>query len=146
MNLYYELTNGRSIGPLPDYLAMNDTDVLQLLQTQIRIGLWRSDLETGHTFCSAEAARLFGLPEPDGPINFGMASMAIHPEDEPVALELIETTAREKGAYQMVMRVMDDETARYRYVRVVGRYRDRDSGGGELIGICHEIPDDRQCV
>lgn len=141
MNLYYQLTSGRSLGPLPAYLDMNDIDVLRLVQTQVALGLWRSDLETGHTFCSRESCRIFGLPETDGPIDFALASRAIHPEDEAVALELIENTAREKGSYHFVMRVAADEAGQYKYVRVVGRYRAKDNGAGEIIGICHEIPD-----
>lgn len=144
MNLYYQLVNGRSLGPLPDYLDMNDADVLRILQAHVRIGIWRSDLDSGHTFCSAEARRIFGLPDTDGPIDFSLAARAIHPEDEPMALELIETTAREKGSYQFVMRVAERGSGDYRYVRVVGRYRAKENGAGDIIGICHEIPADAQ--
>lgn len=140
MNLFYEMNTGFSPGPLPAYLHMSDADVLRLLQTQIKIGLWRSDLEMGHTFCSAEAARLFGVPSTNGPIDFGIASRAIHPEDHDLALELIETTGREKGSYQFVMRVADADDGEYRFVRVIGRYRAKANGGGEIIGICHEVP------
>lgn len=142
VNLYYQLVNGRSLGPLPAYLDMNDADVLRILQAHIRIGIWRSDLDSGHTFCSAEVRRIFGLPDTDGPIDFSLAASAIHPEDEPLALELIETTAREKGSYQFVMRVAEAGGGDYRYVRVVGRYRAKENGAGDIIGICHEIPED----
>lgn len=142
VNLYYQLVNGRSLGPLPAYLDMNDADVLRILQAHIRIGIWRSDLDSGHTFCSAEVRRIFGLPDTDGPIDFSLAARAIHPEDEPLALELIETTAREKGSYQFVMRVAEAGGGDYRYVRVVGRYRAKENGAGDIIGICHEIPED----
>ncbi len=144
MNLYYQLVNGRSLGPLPDYLDMNDADVLRILQAHVRIGIWRSDLDSGHTFASTEARRIFGLPDTDGPIDFSLAARAIHPEDEPMALELIETTAREKGSYQFVMRVAERGSGDYRYVRVVGRYRAKENGAGDIIGICHEIPADTQ--
>lgn len=141
MNLYYELTGDASPGPLPPYLDMSDRDLLRLLQTQVNIGLWRSDLEIGHTFCSAEACRLFGVPKTDGPIDFGIASRAIHPEDIELALELIETTVREKGSYQFVMRVNNGgDGASYKFVRVIGRYRAKANGAGEIIGICHEVP------
>ncbi|MCD2180365.1 PAS domain-containing protein [Rhizobium sp. C1] len=140
MNLYYELTNDGSPGPLPAYLDMSDGDIIRLLQRQIAIGVWRSDLEAGLTFCSAEACRLFGLPETEGPIDFGIASKAIHPEDHDLALELIETSVREKGSYLFVMRVASGDAGQYRFVRVIGRYRDKANGGGEIIGICHEIP------
>lgn len=140
LNLYYEVTANVSPGPLPSYLDMSDGELIRLLQTQVKIGLWRSDLEAGHTFCSAEAARLFGVPRTDGPIDFGIASRAIHPEDHDLALELIETTVREKGSYQFVMRVADADTRQYRFVRVIGRYRAKANGGGEIIGICHEVP------
>ena len=140
MNLYYEVTTSVSPGPLPAYLGMSDADLIRLLQTQVKIGLWRSDLEIGHTFCSAEACRLFGQPQTDGPIDFGVASRAIHPEDHDLALELIETTVREKGSYQFVMRVNNGRDEGYKFVRVIGRYRAKANGGGEIIGICHEIP------
>jgi PAS domain-containing protein len=140
LNLYYELTNGASPGPLPAYLDMSDADILRLLSLEIRIALWRSHLDVGHTFCSAEAARLFGVEETSGPIDFGIASKAIHPEDQALALEMIETTVRERGAYQFVMRVAVGDPAEYRFVRVIGRYRAKANGGGEIIGICHEIP------
>lgn len=146
MNLYYQLVNGRSLGPLPSYLDMNDADALRILQAHIRIGVWRSDLDSGHTFASTEARRIFGLPDTDGPIDFSLASRAIHPEDEPMALELIETTAREKGSYQFVMRVAERGSGDYRYVRVVGRYRAKENGAGDIIGICHEIPTDAQPI
>lgn len=142
MNLYYKSTDWRSLGTLPSYLDMSDADVLKLVQKHINLGLWRSDLEAGHTFGSAEACRLFGLPVTTGPLDFGLAAKAIHPEDQTLALELIETTIREKGSYQFVMRVKAGDTDRYRYVRVIGRYRAKASGGGEIIGICHEVPGD----
>ncbi len=142
LNLYYQLAEGRSLGALPSFLDMSDVDVLRLIQKHVRIGIWRSDLEAGHTFCSVEAARLFGVPETDGPIDFGIASKAIHPEDQTLALELLETTAREGGSYQYVVRVKERDADRYSYVRVVGRYRAKSNGKGEIIGVCHEIPAD----
>lgn len=118
---------------------MSDADVLRLLQTRVRIGLWRSDLDSGHLFFSPEVSRLFGLPETDGPVNVGVGSEAIHPEDAPVALELLETISREKGSAQIVLRVRSGEAEEYKYVRLVGCYRNRQDGTGEIIGICHEI-------
>lgn len=140
MNLYYQITRSRSLGPLPPYLDMSDADVLRLIQKHVRIGIWRSDLEAGHTFCSAEASRLFGVPVTQGPIDFGLASRSIHPEDQALALELIETAAREKGSYQFVMRVKEGGVGPYIHVRVMGRFRAKGNSGGEIIGVCHEIP------
>ncbi|MET3611817.1 PAS domain-containing protein [Rhizobium aquaticum] len=144
MNLYYQLTGGRSLGSLPAYLEMSDADALRLVQAHVRIGIWRSDLESGHTFCCAEVRRIFGLPDVDGPIDFALAARAIHPEDETLALELVETAAREKGSYQFVMRVAEGGQGEFRYVRVVGRYRAKQNGEGDIIGICHMIPDAAQ--
>lgn len=139
MNLYYELTTGTSPGPLPAYLDMSDADVLRLLQKRFNIGLWRSDLESGLLFFSPEVSRLFGLPASNGPVDVGAVSDAIHPEDAPVALELLETISREKGSAHIVLRLRSSETEEYKYVRLVGRYRAGADGRGEIIGVCHEI-------
>lgn len=142
MNLYYELTTGVSPGPLPDYLDMSDAEVLRLLQVRFVIGLWRADLETGHFFGSQEASNLFGLPHTDGPVSVVAASATMHPEDASVALELLETVAREKGSGQIVLRVRRNGSEGYKYVRIVGRYRAGNHGLGEIIGICHEVTAD----
>mgnify|MGYP000117205196 CR=1 FL=1 len=141
MNLYYELTTGCAPGPLPATLGVTDADVLTLLSARIAIGLWRSELDTGHMYFSRQTCRIFGLEETQAPVNLTSASHALHPEDAPVALELLEMASREKGSYQAILRVLD-AGQRYKFVRIVGRYRSRADGVGEIIGICHDLPDE----
>ncbi|MCD2173900.1 PAS domain-containing protein [Rhizobium sp. C4] len=121
---------------------MSDADVLRLLQKHMSIGLWRSDLESGLVFFSPPISRLFGLPEQAGPVNVAAVRAAMHPEDAPFVLELLETISREKGSAQIVLRVRSSEAEDYKYVRLVGRYRARDKDCGEIIGIGHEVPAD----
>lgn len=141
MNIYYELTDNGPRRPFPRHLGLDEQEALGLIHAHVQLGLWRADLDSGHVFFSSETNRIFGLDQTDGPVDLAQAQRAIHPEDIPVALELLETLAREKGAYQFVQRVADGKGG-YKFVRVVGRYRAQGDGAGEIIGICHEIPQD----
>lgn len=138
MSLFYDVTPERPDDPVPPELGVSERQLIALLHDHVHIGLWRSQLATGHLFFSEQAFRIFGLAPAPGPVNQAEVNRRLHPEDAPTVYTVVETVASEKGSFEIVVRVSEDGDD-YKPVRFVGRYRDASDGSGEIIGICHEI-------
>ena len=141
MSLFYDVTPEKPDDPIPPEIGVTERQLIALLHDHVHMGLWRSELKTGLLFFSQQACRIFGLPQTPGPVNQAEVNRRLHPEDAPAVYSVVETVASEKGSFEIVIRVSEGG-ADYKTVRFVGRYREAADGGGEIIGICHEIPTD----
>ncbi|MFB9948101.1 PAS domain-containing protein [Rhizobium puerariae] len=101
-------------------------------------GFWRMEIDTGHFFATEDVCRIFGLEPQDGPINLVALIARIHPDDMPVLMEIYERASAERLTYHNIYRVKANAED-YKYVRTVGKFRDKPGTGGEVVGITYEF-------
>ncbi len=77
------------------------------------IGSWEHDLKSGRVFWSDELFSLLGLDPQKDPADFTAFFKMVHPDDQPMLKEAIDTTLREKKPFTMAYRlVLQDGTTR----------------------------------
>jgi PAS domain-containing protein len=123
----------------PQYpsIPLTAEEVVDLASAFELFGYWRLDIDSGHLFATEDICRIFGLPPTEGPLNLVTFTSRIHPDDMPVLMEIYERISQERLVYQNVYRVKSDGEG-YKYVRSVGRFRDKPGTGGEIVGFTEE--------
>jgi PAS domain-containing protein len=101
-------------------------------------GFWRLDIDTGLFFATPDVCRIFGLPPTEGPLNLVTVTSRIHPDDMPVLMQIYERASNERLMYQSIYRIRADSQD-YKYVRSIGKFRDKPGTSGEVVGITHEF-------
>ncbi|MCC2610729.1 PAS domain-containing protein [Neorhizobium sp. Rsf11] len=119
-------------------VGLSPAEVVELASAFRLYGFWRIDLDTGHFFATEDLCRLFGLEPQDGPVNLMAITARIHPDDMPQLMETFERASAEKLIYHNIYRVRADAED-YKYVRTVGKFRDRPGTGGEVVGLTYEF-------
>jgi hypothetical protein len=128
-----------------EHIGLSDAEIAGLVSCQHRVGYWRSDMETGHVFWSEDIFDIYGMAFTKGPVNLTLANDAVHPEDLPYMLELLERAALEKTGFHYVLRLRNGHN-HFKYVRSVGRFRVTADGREELYGMFEEVVDQVRLV
>jgi len=136
--LVFDITEDRPIETPSAEVRVVVEDAVELIDSRVPLGVWRTVYQTGHVYFSPEVFRIYGLEPSEVPVNLLEINERIHPEDLKVCLGLFEEAAREKNGFQYSLRIEDGKGG-YKYVRSVGRYRETVDGFGEMVGIFHEI-------
>lgn len=119
--------------------GLSAEEVFGILTTFTPVGLWRLDLDSGHTFCDAAYSRIYGIKHTDGPINMMEYSSRIHPDELSAVMECYEIACQHPMAFQKVHRISPGNNAPYRYVCTIGRFRAKPGTSGELVGVAFEV-------
>ncbi len=141
----FEFSETPSLEQDLEHIGLTDTEIAGLMSYQHQIGYWRSDMATGHVFWSKEIFDIYGMTYTKGPVNLTLANDAVHPEDLPYMLELLERTAVEKTGFHYVLRLINGRNG-IKYVRSVGRFRITDDGREELYGMFEEVADQTRLI
>ncbi|MBT9369581.1 PAS domain-containing protein [Rhizobium sp. CSW-27] len=119
--------------------GLMEPDIVRLFTTFNKVGFWRIDIDTGHGFCDAQAAEIFGMDAKDGPLDMVVLSSRIHPEDLAAVMESHEMAAVEHCSFQKIHRVLLDD-GRYKYICCLGAWRARPDSAGEIVGVMFDLP------
>nr|WP_255561467.1 PAS domain-containing protein [Pseudohoeflea sp. DP4N28-3] len=119
---------------------MSGDELFELVCAHQKYGFWRAELDTGSVYWSFDIYDIYGMEYSTGPVNLLKANQAIHPDDLPYMLELMERTAQERTGHHFIVR-LKTASGRYTYVRSVGRFRVTEEGREELYGIFIQFHD-----
>lgn len=136
--LRFEFSETIPHAPDLDHIGLTDADVARLASCQPTTGYWRADMATGHVFWSPIIFAIYGMAPVKGPVNLKQANEAVHPDDLPYMLKLIEQAAADKTGFHYVLRLKDKKQG-YKFVRSIARYRVTADGREELFGMFEEI-------
>jgi hypothetical protein len=113
-------------------------EVVELVTAFRYYGFWRVDLDSGHFFASADLCHIFGMEPTDGPVNLVEMTGRIHPDDMQHILEVYERASVQRLTYHNIYRVKVDAED-YKYVRTIGKFRDKPGTSGEVVGVTYEF-------
>lgn len=119
-------------------VGLSSEEVVELAAAFRLYGFWRIDLDSGHFFATEDLCRIFGIEPQDGPINLMAITARIHPEDMPRLMETFERASAERLTYHNIYRIRTD-VEDYKYVRSVGKFRDKPGTSGEVVGVTYEF-------
>ena len=119
-------------------VGLTEHEVVELVQEFRLYGFWGIDLDTGMFYATPDVFRIFGLTANDGKINLVEFRTRIHPDDLPMLMESFERTCRQKQSYHTIYRALG-ETGNYKFVRTVGKFREKPGTAGEIVGITYEF-------
>jgi PAS fold len=122
-----------------DTFGLSAEDALQLFMKFNRSGFWRLDVDTGHLFCCSQASAIFGVAPSDGPVDMVALTSRIHPDDLAAVMEGHEAAAVHRVAIQKTYRVVSQDNT-YKQCCSIGRFREKEGTGGEIVGITYEMP------
>ncbi|SMF74624.1 PAS fold-containing protein [Xaviernesmea oryzae] len=121
-----------------EIIGLSAEEVVELATAFRLYGFWRFDIETGHLFATEDVSRIFGIEHREGPMNLVEIGSRIHPEDMPLLMETFERASAGRLTYHNIYRIKSD-AEHYKYVRTVGKFRDRPGSSGEVVGITYEF-------
>jgi len=119
-------------------VGLSSEEVVELAAAFRLYGFWRIELDSGHFFATEDLCRIFGIEPQDGPINLMAITARIHPEDMPRLMETFERASAERLTYHNIYRIRTD-VEDYKYVRSVGKFRDKPGTSGEVVGVTYEF-------
>lgn len=117
---------------------------LNLALRAASLGTWDTDVESGVTRYSADAAPLFGKPYGEFTLALDEWSTFVHPEDMPRLVEEFERLVHEDVPYQVVFRLIDSRGDLH-WVEING-LAERDCAGRAIraIGVFSDVTDQRE--
>ncbi|WP_105384188.1 PAS domain-containing protein [Neorhizobium alkalisoli] len=119
-------------------VGLSSDEVVDLAAAFRLYGFWRIELDSGHFFATEDLCHIFGMEPQDGPINLMAITARIHPEDMPRLMETFERASAERLTYHNIYRIRTDAED-YKYVRSVGKFRDKPGTAGEVVGVTYEF-------
>ncbi|MBO3761126.1 PAS domain-containing protein [Ciceribacter sp. L1K22] len=119
-------------------VGITPRDIIELVTAFRLYGFFRIDLETGHFFATPDVYTIFGMEYQTGPMNLLEFRDHIHPDDLPLLMTSFERASTHKEIYHNIYRVKRPEGA-YRFVRTVGKFREKEGTPGEIVGITYEF-------
>ncbi|TCV74437.1 PAS domain-containing protein [Neorhizobium sp. R1-B] len=119
-------------------VGLSSDEVVELSASFRLYGFWRIELDSGLFFATEDVCRIFGMEPQEGPINLMAVTARIHPEDMPRLMETFERASAERLTYHNIYRVRTDAED-YKYVRSVGKFRDKAGSAGEVVGLTYEF-------
>jgi len=95
------------------------------------------DVVSGEIYCSPETFRIFEF-EPTTKVTVEVAMQRVHPDDRPAMQQLLERVSRQRREFDIEYRLrMPDGSVKY--VHVVGRPSENESGCLEFVGAVTDI-------
>lgn len=82
--------------------------LMGLLETHLRLGIWRLDIGTGELFWSKRAFEIFGQPYHEGPVDPVLAFEALIAEDRKSAADLMVSAIQRKAGFEYTLRIGGD--------------------------------------
>ncbi|OHV84375.1 hypothetical protein LCM4573_01470 [Rhizobium sp. LCM 4573] len=137
MPLWLEFTRGTK-NRQNEAVGLSDAEVVELATAFRPFGFWRFDIDSGHLFGSEDVSHIFGLDPHDGPMNLVAVGARIHPDDMPLLMETFERASAGRLTYHNIYRVRNNADG-YKYVRTVGKFREKPGTAGEVVGITYEF-------
>ncbi|AYD01777.1 PAS domain-containing protein [Neorhizobium sp. NCHU2750] len=119
-------------------VGLSDREVLELVASFRLCGFWRFNVDTGHVFGTPEFCQIFGIDHSEGPLDLVRLSATIHPDDHAAMMETFERASAARLAYHNLYRVKTG-TAKFKFVRSVGKFRANEDGEGDVIGMTYEL-------
>lgn len=120
-------------------VGISDAECVDLATAFRPFGFWRFDIEAGHFFATEEVYKIFSMEFTEGPMNLVEVSSKVHPDDLPLLMEAFEHTSVNKVSYHTIYRIQCSGS--YKFIRTVGKYRQKTPTSGEIIGISYEFFD-----
>jgi hypothetical protein len=112
---------------------------IALLVSQYRLyGFFRLELETGLIYFSKAAHEIYGMAFSEGPANVSELVARTHPDDIELVYQAFEMAASSKATFHVIHRYAAQK-GQDKILRVVGRYREGKTPGGELAGVVYEF-------
>lgn len=118
-------------------LGISHDDIVELVTAFRLYGFFRMDLDSGHLFATKDIYDIFGMEFHDAPLNLIELRERVHPDDLPMLMGSFERAAERKEIYHAIYRVRGKNG--YKFARTVGKYREREGGAGEIVGIVYEF-------
>jgi len=117
---------------------------LSLALKAASLGTWDTDVESGVTHYSAEAAGLFGKPYGEFTLPLKEWSRFVHPDDMPRLVQEFDRLVEEDVPYQVVFRQFDSQ-GELHWIEING-LAERDSDGKAIraIGVFSDVTDQRE--
>lgn len=119
-------------------IDISDREIVQLVSAFRRFGLWRVDLDKGLFYGTRDVFDIFDMEFHEGPIGLVEFRDHLHPEDLPMLMESFEQTSTQKHMHHNIYRVLKPG-GDYKYVRTVGKFREKAGTSGEIIGVTYEF-------
>lgn len=125
--------------PSLEEIQLGGLDLLPLLSMVDSFGVFRTDLNSGHSFWTRAMFDIHGMQYKPGPVDIVAAIERYHEEDRGKVIELFEDAVRNKNAFGYVVR-MRDEADGYKLVKCVARHRTAPRGDDEIYGaMWHQV-------
>jgi PAS fold len=128
---HHQHRDGRAVG-------ISDDEVADLVTAFRLYGFWRIDLDSGLLFGSRDMYVIFDIPCRDGAISLVEFRDRLHADDLPMLMQSFEHASTVKSMFHSIYRVRA-KTSDYKYVRSVGRFREKEGTSGEIIGVTYEL-------
>lgn len=115
------------------------TNKLREAQRIARMGSWSRNFETGETYWSEEALRVFNLEDAEQLKHY---EALVHPEDMEQVIEVIAEAYHKGGSYECEHRIIDPQ-GNEKHIRLAGQvFLDQDhSGPVKEVGTVQDITD-----
>ncbi len=121
-----------------DDIDISADELLDILASFTRLGLWRVNIDLRRTTWSEDVYAIHNMEYTPGRIALDYAIEQYHPDDRQYLSQLIEDTIANKSGFQFVLRLKARQ-GRYKLVRSIGNYREREDGTREIIGTFSEF-------
>ncbi|TCL74704.1 PAS domain-containing protein [Rhizobium sp. BK251] len=138
MPLRFELSSTAKKPQDRSHIRISDAEIVELSSAYRLYGCWRWEIDTGHFFASEDVYEIFGMTFSKGPMNLVEVMSRIHEDDKSIMAETYEQASLHKLGFHFIYRVGTADEG-FRYVRSVGKFRNDDNSGGEIIGITYEL-------
>jgi PAS domain-containing protein len=119
-------------------VGLEAQEALELAAAFRGFGFWRIDLDSGLTFGTSEFSRIMGLQHREGAIDMIALGTRIHSDDLPLMMMTFERASVARATYHNIFRVKAPD-GHYKYVRSVGKFREKQATSGEVVGITYEF-------
>jgi two-component system sensor histidine kinase/response regulator len=124
-----------------ELLQLNER--LELAKRAAGQGVWDWDIATGQLNWSPEMFHLFGMDRDRQTDSFAAWEAALHPEDRPAALTVLEQSLRDRTLFNTEYRVLHRD-GQVRWIGSTGRAAYDDAGRAiRMTGICMDVTERR---
>ena len=118
-------------------------DRLREIQQLAHLGSWEFDVATGVVEWSDELYRIYGLP-PGSVTGYESYVRRVHPEDRPVAEELVRMALESGHPFAAEYRIVRDADGEVRWLHSRGRVvHDADGRPLRMLGTCQDVTEQK---
>ncbi|MGF0538801.1 PAS domain-containing protein [Agrobacterium sp. ES01] len=119
-------------------VGISNAEIVELVTAFRYYGFFRIDLDSGLLYATPDVFKIFEMTYHDGPLNMVEFGHKIHPEDLPMVMEAFERASVHNETYHSIYRVRRKD-GNHRFVRTVGKYREKAGTAGEVVGVTYEF-------